>query len=208
MMNFNEYASTWDTQKRLKRAEQIAYEISKELHKVVKDTKECIALEFGCGTGLVSFNLQSEFKKINLVDNSSEMIEVLKNKINHYQINNMVPYCLDLTREETIFEKIDIIFHSMVLHHIENVEEITRKFFNLIQKNGYMVIVDLNPEDGRFHYKYPNFNGHNGFEQDELKRTLEKVGFRNITSHTFYHDKKSIGEDVMEYSLFIMVGQK
>ena len=52
-MSFDNYAKTWDTEKRINRAKIISNEISNsiDIH------KNYSAMEFGCGTGLVSFNL-------------------------------------------------------------------------------------------------------------------------------------------------------
>lgn len=47
------------------------------------------ALEYGCGTGLLSFNLQPFLGKIVLADTSEEMLEVLKEKIAASQIKDV-----------------------------------------------------------------------------------------------------------------------
>ena len=52
-MNFNEQAMNWDSSRRMIRAKKIAEEIIK----VVKPEQYQKALEFGCGTGLISFDL-------------------------------------------------------------------------------------------------------------------------------------------------------
>ncbi len=72
-MSFDKYAITWDTEKRVNRAKIIAEEISK----TIQIKKRYNALEFGCGTGLVSFNLYDKFESITLVDISKGMIDML-----------------------------------------------------------------------------------------------------------------------------------
>ncbi len=44
--------------------------------------KNCRAMEFGCGTGFISFNLIDSFKSITLIDSSKNMIDILSNKTN------------------------------------------------------------------------------------------------------------------------------
>lgn len=85
-MNFDEKSVTWDNEKRMNRAKIVAEEISK----AVSITKANTAMEFGCGTGQVSFNLQDKFKKIVLVDTSKGMIEILNSKIQENGIKNMM----------------------------------------------------------------------------------------------------------------------
>ena len=78
----------------------------------------------------------------------------------------------------------------------------------MLNVNGVLCIVDLDEEDGRFHKNEEGFNGHNGFNQQWLKEVVEEVGFKNITSRTFYNGIKNIdGEDV-QYSLFILSALK
>ena len=66
----------------------------------------------------------------------------------------------------------------------------------------------MNEEDGRFHKKYPDFDGHNGFNQEELKEILVRAGFDNIESNTFFYDEKNIEDEKINYSLFLMKARK
>ena len=79
-MSFDDYAKTWDTDKRINRAKKVANEIRNSIDSEINYS----AMEFGCGTGLVSFNLYDKFKKITLIDSSKGMIDILNSKINKY----------------------------------------------------------------------------------------------------------------------------
>ncbi len=202
--NFDKYAQTWDTGFRINRARIIAYEIIKSLD----GKREYSALEFGCGTGLVSFNLYNQLKNITLVDSSEGMIEILNSKIDKYQAFNMKAKHMDISGDNLLNEKYDLIYNSMVLHHIQDIPLICKHFYSLLKNNSNLCIVDLNEEDGSFHKKYPDFNGHNGFDQEKLKLVLENTGFKDIESNTFYYGKKDISGETIEYSLFLMKGYK
>ncbi len=204
-MSFDEYAKTWDTDKRINRAKIIANEINKS----ISIDKNCSAMEFGCGTGLVSFNLYDRFKRITLVDSSKGMIDILNSKINKYRVNNMVTKHLDILADKNALDtKFDVIYNSMVLHHINNTSLIIGKFHKLLNNDGYLCIVDLNEDDGSFHKEYPDFDGHNGFNQEKLKGSLISVGFSDIESNTFYYDEKIIEGEKVKYSLFLMKARK
>lgn len=203
-MSFDDYAKTWDTDKRINRAKKVANEIRNSIDSEIKYS----AMEFGCGTGLVSFNLYDKFKKITLIDSSNGMMEILNSKINECKVNNMVTNCVDILEEDSLDMKFDVIYNSMVLHHIKDTEAIIKKFHELLNKNGYLCIVDLDEEDGSFHKKYPDFDGHNGFNQEKLKSILLKVGFNDIESNTFYYDEKIIEGQKINYSLFLMKARK
>ena len=203
-MNFNESAKDWDTDKRINRAKIIATEI---LTSIATDGSYS-AMEFGCGTGLVSFNLYDKFKKITLIDSSAGMIDRLNSKINDYKITNMVSKHLDLSNESSLDEKFDVIYNSMVLHHIHDTNAIIRTFYQLLNNDGYLCIVDLNEEDGSFHKDHPDFDGHNGFNQEELKKILVNAGFDDIQSNTFFYDEKVIDSEKISYSLFLIKARK
>ena len=203
-MSFDDYAKTWDTDIRINRAKIIADEIKNTLD----ICKDCSAMEFGCGTGLISFNLFDNFKSITLVDSSKGMIDILNSKIDTYKVNNMFPYLLDITNENSLNMKFDVIYNSMVLHHIQDTNAIIKNFHEMLNNDGYLCIVDLDEEDGSFHLKYPGYDGHNGFNQKELETILYKAGFKEIESKTFYHDYKIIDDKKVNYSLFLMKAKK
>ena len=203
-MRFDENAKNWDTEKRINNAKIIGNEIANS----IATNKNYSAMEFGCGTGLISFNLYDRFQKVTLIDSSKGMIDILNSKIIKCKINNMVAKHLDITNENSIDEKFDVIYNSMALHHIQDTSSIVETFYKLLNDEGYLCIVDLNEEDGSFHKEYPDFDGHNGFNQEELKRTLVSAGFNNIESNTFFYDEKVIGDKKTNYSLFIMKARK
>jgi len=52
-----------------------------EINEFIQPKKKLNALDFGCGTGLLSFKLKDFFKTITLTDNSEGMISVLQEKV-------------------------------------------------------------------------------------------------------------------------------
>ena len=78
MNEFDNKALTWDNDLvKVERAKFFAQEIAQK----IPFSKQTTAFEYGCGTGLLSFHLQSYLKEITLGDNSDGMLSVLKNKI-------------------------------------------------------------------------------------------------------------------------------
>lgn len=202
-MCFDKEAAQWDTNYRINRAKKIAEEISSYLD----GNNISRAMEFGCGTGLISFNLQDEFEEILLIDLSKGMIEETKKKIKNQNIKNMktlVKDVLDIEGEN----KYDVIYTSMVLHHILNLKDVLYKLSKLLKPNGKLIIVELSKDDGTFHSLDEDFNGYNGFEIKDLQDLLKDVGFTNIKGRTFYHSKKQINDKYHEYSLFSICSNK
>lgn len=203
-MGFNEDAAIWDSDLRLKRGKAISEEI-KSYIKVKGDYK---ALEFGCGTGIISFNLYDSFHHIDLIDTSEGMIEVLNSKIKQRNINNMRGICGEINKDIILEDKYDVIYTSLALHHVEDIYEVLKSLTKVLRKNGVLCIVDLDEEDGKFHKDHHGFNGHNGFNQEKLKNILCELGLKDIESRTFYYDEKVVEGEKVNYSLFSMIGKK
>lgn len=202
-MYFDNIAKEWDTPRRIKRAKIISEEMLSNLNGL--DRKN--VMEFGCGTGLISFNLVDKMENITLIDSSEEMIDIVNKKICNLGLKNINSKCCDINNV-SIKEKYDIIYSSMALHHIVDVKNLINKLYNLINEDGALCIVDLNEEDGRFHKNEKDFNGHNGFNQKWLRDIIKEVGFKSVTSYTFYNGMKNIDDEVVEYSLFILLAVK
>lgn len=199
-MTFDEYAKNWDTDYRIQRGKLISEEIEKSLEGATVSN----AMEFGCGTGLVGFNLLYRFDTMSLVDTSKGMLDVVRAKIDQYKVNNVVGIECDLSNNGVIDDTFDVIFSSMVLHHIHDTTHLLNTFKKMTNPDGYLIIVDLNEEDGKFHKEFHGFDGHNGFKQEELKAMLSDAGYSDIEFHTFYKDFRHFKDEDVPYSLFIM----
>jgi ubiquinone/menaquinone biosynthesis C-methylase UbiE len=204
-MDYNVKAANWDNETRIKRAKMVAAEIIKSIN--IDD--QYSAMEFGCGTGLVSFNLKDKFKHITLIDISYSMMEILNSKIRDSKVDNMTPILTDINENiEVIGDKYDVIYTSMALHHIVDVRTTLENLYKMVKDNGYFCIAELVEENGSFHRFEEGFNGHNGFNQDVLKDTLEEIGFKDVKSHVFYSDVKVVEDLEVNFSLFLMIGRK
>lgn len=203
-MEFKGRAQNWDSNSRVKRSEVVA----KKINEIVGNKRDISIMEYGCATGLISFNLCDKFRKLTLMDSEAEMLDVVKEKIETYQTSNVFPVLIDLTKEIYTQEKFDLIFTSMTLHHILDVENIIKIFYDLLNENGTLCVIDLDKEDGSFHIHEKNFHGHNGFEHKYMENILKKVGFSDIKSETFFQGEKIYENRKIAYSLFYAIGKK
>lgn len=78
---FDAKANIWDTEYRIRRAKIIFSEILNNVSLTNKD----VILEFGCGTGLIGYNLINITDNITFVDTSEGMLSVIKEKANTFQ---------------------------------------------------------------------------------------------------------------------------
>lgn len=203
MTDFNLRARDWDNDPlKVERARKVADAIRKN----VRLTPDMTALEYGCGTGLLSFALQSSLGSITLADSSAGMLEVLREKIAASGIHNMNPLRLDLATDPLLDQRFDIIYSMMTLHHIVDTRKVLADFYTLLDQPGKLFIADLDREDGSFHGA--GFDGHNGFDQAELTADLEQAGFGQVRFSTVYEMVKEVGGKPRSYPLFLMVAEK
>jgi ubiquinone/menaquinone biosynthesis C-methylase UbiE len=199
MTDFDARAKDWDEiPVRAERARAVA----EAIREGVKLSSKTSALEYGCGTGLLSFALQPYLGPITLADSSTGMLEVLRDKIAASRARNMTPIQLDLSHDPHPAGKFDLIYLLMTLHHIPDTADILKKFFALLEPSGHLCIADLDKEDGSFHdYE---FVGHTGFDRKDLEKMLRLTGFTNVRFTTPFAMKKG----ARVYPLFLAVAQK
>lgn len=113
------------------------------LRKTLENLNFETCLEIGCGTGKNTEWLITKAKQITAVDLSEEMLEVAKEKINSDKVRFIEA---DITRDWTfVKEKYDLVGFSLVLEHIENLDNIFREVSKAVIAGGYVYIGELHP---------------------------------------------------------------
>ncbi len=202
-MSFDERAAEWDNDPmRHERAKAVATAMRQR----VPLNKTILALEYGCGTGLLSFALQSDLGEIVLADNSLGMLQVLKEKIAVANLTHLHPLHLDLLTDPLPTQRFDLIYTMLTLHHILDLNRILLAFHDLLKPNGYLCIADLDKEDGSYH-RQP-FIGHHGFDRQELGSLVNKNGFTDIVFDTVYIITRFLAGEEKQYPLFLMTARR
>ena len=203
MTDFNQRARDWDSDPmKIERAQAVAQAICQQ----IALARHWQALEYGCGTGLLSFALPPYLGEVTLADSAPGMLEVLTAKIGHANIPNMHPLLLDLEVDATFSARFDLIFSLMTLHHIQRVEPVLSRFWRLLNPGGWLCIADLDREDGSFHPA--GFSGHQGFERGELAGMLQQAGFSSTSFSTPYTILKKSVAGERRYPLFLACSHK
>lgn len=100
-------------------------------------------LEIGCGTGKNTSWLITKANKITAVDLSEEMLKKAQEKVSENEIQFIQA---DINKEWTFTnEKFDLVTFSLVLEHIENLENIFEKAAHALKPEGYIYIGELHP---------------------------------------------------------------
>jgi len=100
-------------------------------------------LEIGCGTGKNTEWLLTKATTITAVDLSDEMLAKAKEKIRSGKVNFIQA---DITKEWSFVNTAyNLVSFSLVLEHIENLENVFREVSKAIAKGGYVYIGELHP---------------------------------------------------------------
>jgi tRNA (cmo5U34)-methyltransferase len=199
MSEFDARAREWDKDKmHMNRSVAIATELEKR----IPLNSSMKALEYGAGTGILSFLLKDQFSEITLMDSSQEMIKVCEEKADYFKTGHIKPLWYDLEHKK-YDETFDIIYNQMVLHHVNDYETIIHTFYSMLNSDGYLAIADLYPEDGSFHG--PEVKVHWGFDPETLAGIMKQAGFRNIENKKCFEMERESGR---VYPVFLLVAQK
>ncbi|MDD3650411.1 class I SAM-dependent methyltransferase [Immundisolibacter sp.] len=167
------------------------------------------ALEYGCGTGLVSVLLADRLGHIVAADVAPAMLDVLDAKCRRAGLSNIEPRRLDLTVDPPPAERFDLVFSSMTLHHIEDVPALLGTLTQMLAAGGWLALADLDREDGGFHGGPMPGVFHLGFERAWLMDRLRDLGLDDVTARTAHVARKP-GPDGMprDYPIFLATARR
>jgi ubiquinone/menaquinone biosynthesis C-methylase UbiE len=180
--------------------------IANAVRKAVPLHRQMRALDYGCGTGLLSFPLKDELGAILLADSSSGMLDVVAGKIAAQGVTNMTPLKLDLLADPLPAQTFDLIVTAMTLHHVPDTDHILRVFHDLLNPGGYLCIADLDQEDGSFHGL--EVDVHHGFDQADLGRRTAQAGFGEVQFQTVFTITKERESGTQDYPVFLMTARR
>ncbi|MGX5689524.1 class I SAM-dependent methyltransferase [Arcticibacter tournemirensis] len=135
---YNIWASQYDTNKNKTRdLEAIS------LRSTLRDLTFHNCLEIGCGTGKNTQWLITKAKQVTAVDLSEEMLANAKSKVASEDVKFVQA---DITKDWVFAcTKYDLVTFSLILEHIENLNDVFRKLADVVQQEGYVYIGELHP---------------------------------------------------------------
>lgn len=195
MSKFNQKAQEWDSS-------SMRQSIAKNAYNAIINSiylnKEDSVIDFGAGTGLLSRAIASHVKEVLAIDTSAKMLE----KLDELQIDNIKTLHTDICNFHTD-KKFNAIVSSMAMHHIKDLDILFDNLYKLLDKNGYIAIVDLVSEDGSFHQDNEGVH-HFGFSEQDLIKLANKHGFKEAE----YKKIHTVTKDNGQYDLFLLSAKK
>ncbi len=135
----------------------------KILRTFLKEYKAKNILEIGCGTGKNTEWFVKNFNHVTSVDFSEEMLAVAKAKVIEANVKFIQA---DITAAWTFGKSFyNLISFSLVLEHIENLDQIFKEANRALKDDGYIYIAELHP--------FKQYSGSKArFETDEGEETV------------------------------------
>lgn len=195
---FNQAAAEWD---KGDTRQTIAQAVFDTIVSRIALKSDMDILDFGAGTGLLSFKIAPTVRSVIGVDLSEKMLEQMEAK--NTPLVHVRPLYRDIIAEP-LEEKFHGIVSSMAMHHVEDTAKLFAALYAHLRRGGFVAIADLEAEDGTFHTHGNEGVHHFGFERESLRAIMEGCGFTSVRFHQAYTVKK----ETREYPVFVVTAMK
>ncbi len=198
MSRFDAVADAWD---KGDLRQKIAHNVAEAMFENIPLNDTMNLLDFGAGTGLLTYKILPHVHSVTAVDTSPKMLEMLQSKSTpEHQIKTA---CCDIT-QMPLSETFDGIISSMAMHHVEETAAFLKTLHSHLNPGGFIAIADLDKEDGSFHSHGNDGVFHFGFDRDGLVKMATEAGFSDIAFDTALIIEKPYAS----YPVFLMRARK
>ncbi len=203
--DFNKVAASWDEDpKRVKLANDLAESIAQN----IPLASDMDVMDFGCGTGLLTLNLQPQVRSITGVDSSQGMLDMLRAKTENHGLTNVSSHFKNLEDGDVLDGAYHLITSAMTFHHVNDIDPLLKNFHKILHPAGYIAIADLDRDDGQFHEDSTGVF-HNGFERSWLEQKFSAAGFEDVSCRTATSIlKPSADGGTRAFTVFLLIGRK
>lgn len=201
---FDEVASNWDNM----RNDFFSDEVRLVAYKTADVEEGKLAADIGAGTGFITEGLIERNINVIAVDQSAEMLNLLKEKFSYYK--NLK--CIQGVGENIPIEgnSVDYVFANMFLHHVENPSTVIQEMYRILKPGGKLVITDLDEHNFEF-LKTEQYDVWMGFNRKDVSNWFESSGLKNVTIYCAGSNCCADSKcdcDKASISIFVAYGEK
>ncbi|MFV0429024.1 MAG: class I SAM-dependent methyltransferase [Arachnia sp.] len=138
------------------------------------------AIDYGAGTGLLSFHLAEAIGHVIVMDTSPGMLEVARSEIARRGLPWQVQLRdLSLPDDDSPSQVAELLYSMLALHHVEDVDAAIAGMWRALKPGGHLVLIDL-PEGSQDFHRPEQHRHHDGFPVARLEDSLGLAGFERI----------------------------
>lgn len=199
---FDDEAATWDDDP-AQEARQVA--VAHAISQAVDLKPRMKVVDVGGGTGRLSILLADQVGSVVVADPSAGMVQVARERIEAAGLSERLRAVqVDLTTDR-LDGVYDVVWSSMALHHVANLDELLRSVAGLLVDGGQLAIADLEEDpDGAFHADKADFDGHHGFDRTTLTEQIVRAGFTDV----HFVDATTIRKGDRDFGIFLCTASK
>lgn len=200
--DFDEAAATWDDDPAKAERSRI---VAAAIAAAVPTGPDVSALDYGCGTGLVTWALAPHLGAVTLADSSAGMLSVVRDRLAaRPDVERFTVRHLDLTTDAAPRASFDLVYTVMALHHVQDLGRVLRELRASLRPGGRIAVADLDHDpEGHFHGE--DFDGHHGFDRGALAGQLRAAGFSAPRVSTVTVVTKEVRGVPRDFPLFLAV---
>ena len=203
--DFDKEAAQWDANPG---RVQLAHDVADAIIREISPTREMDALDFGCGTGLVTLRLHPLVRTITGMDSSQGMLAVLESKVRGQGLVNVRTRFLEIEKGGTVDGRYHLVVSSMTLHHVPDPAVLIAQLSGALLPGGTLAVADLDAEDGSFHADNTGVL-HLGFDRSHIRGLFEQSGLTRVREVTAAVVTKEIeGRGRRDFPVFLVIGSK
>lgn len=144
MNEWDQAAATWDAREDVRWFAERATEtlFLRVGPRLEEGWAEVRALDFGCGTGLLTEHLAARCREVVAIDPSPDMLGVLREKLERHDLSNVVALEGDLfalSEAPILGQPFDLIVASSVCAFLPDYPAALRQIANLLRPGGFFV---------------------------------------------------------------------
>ncbi|MFW2487820.1 class I SAM-dependent methyltransferase [Clostridium chromiireducens] len=201
---FDKVASKWDNM----RTDFFSDGVRLIAYKTANIEEGKIAADIGAGTGFITEGLIKNNLKVIAIDQSEEMLNLLKDKFSYYKDLE----CVQGKGENIPIEdkSVDYVFANMFLHHVENPIIVLKEMYRILKSGGKLVITDLDEHNYEF-LKTEQYDVWMGFDRNKILEWFKDAGLENVTINCVGSNccaDSKCGCDKASISIFVAYGEK
>ncbi|MBP7736787.1 MAG: class I SAM-dependent methyltransferase [Spirochaetes bacterium] len=203
--DFDRDAGTWDEKpQRVK----LAKDIFRSIDAAVGIRRGMDAMDFGCGTGLLSLLVLERTGGVACADSSAGMLDVLASKVRAAGLSGVTTIHLTSDDGDGLTGSYDLVTSAMTFHHVRDVPSLVKRLAGLLNRGGILCVADLDPDNGGFHDDNTGVF-HCGFARDEMMGHFKDAGLINVaSSDAAVVEKKNESGEAVSFTVFLVTGAR